>query len=217
MKLFRQEPLTRDIRDFLSLLEKKGQVKRISSQVDSDLEIAAISDRVLGMGGPALLFENVKNSNHQGPILIHAITKKGKGYKPAEDSGDKYHGVSKFNIATGEQSKSKSNSPSYTKVFAETLRKNGMDFLNVPDTYYDNLSDRIGNIDESIDEMNKLKILIDRDDDGYLLQLFTTPVEDRPTVFYEVIQRKGSKGFGIGNSKALFEAIEKHQAERGNL
>ena len=69
------------------------------------------------------IFENVKNSNHQGPILIHVRTQKGKGYKPAEESGDKYHGVSKFNIATGEQSKSKSNAPSYTKVFAETLIK----------------------------------------------------------------------------------------------
>ena len=97
------------------------------------------------------------------------------------------------------------------------LRTNGMDFLNVPDTYYEKLSSRIGKIDESIEEMKKLKILVDSDDDGYLLQLFTKPVQDRPTLFYEFIQRKGSRGFGQGNFQALFEAIEREQEKRGNL
>lgn len=97
------------------------------------------------------------------------------------------------------------------------LKENGVEFLEVPDTYYDNLSKRVGNIDEDMKVLKKLKILVDRDDEGYLLQLFTKPVEDRPTVFYEVIQRKGSKGFGVGNFKALFQAIERHQEERGNL
>ena len=97
------------------------------------------------------------------------------------------------------------------------LKENGVEFLEVPDTYYEDLTKRVGAIDEDIEVLRKLKILVDRDDEGYLLQLFTKPVEDRPTVFYEVIQRKGSKGFGIGNFKALFEAIERHQAERGNL
>lgn len=97
------------------------------------------------------------------------------------------------------------------------LKENGVEFLEVPDTYYEDLTKRVGVIDEDIEILRKLKILVDRDDEGYLLQLFTKPVEDRPTVFYEVIQRKGSKGFGIGNFKALFEAIERHQAERGNL
>jgi len=97
------------------------------------------------------------------------------------------------------------------------LKANGIEFLEVPDTYYENLTERVGVIDEDIEVLRKLKILVDRDDEGYLLQLFTKPVEDRPTVFYEVIQRKGSKGFGIGNFKALFEAIERHQDERGNL
>jgi 4-hydroxyphenylpyruvate dioxygenase len=97
------------------------------------------------------------------------------------------------------------------------LRANGVEFLEVPDTYYENLSKRVGVIDEDIEVLKKLRILVDRDDEGYLLQLFTKPVEDRPTLFYEVIQRKGSKGFGVGNFKALFEAIEKHQDERGNL
>ena len=97
------------------------------------------------------------------------------------------------------------------------LKENGVEFLEVPDTYYEDLTERVGVIDEDIEVLRKLKILVDRDDEGYLLQLFTKPVEDRPTVFYEVIQRKGSKGFGVGNFKALFEAIERHQAERGNL
>ena len=94
------------------------------------------------------------------------------------------------------------------------LKENGVEFLEVPDTYYEDLTKRVGAIDEDIEVLRKLKILVDRDDEGYLLQLFTKPVEDRPTVFYEVIQRKGSKGFGVGNFKALFEAIERHQAER---
>ncbi len=97
------------------------------------------------------------------------------------------------------------------------LRENGVEFLEVPGSYYDMLEDRVGKIDESIDAIRKLGILVDRDDEGYLLQLFTKPVEDRPTLFYEIIQRKGSQGFGFGNFKALFEAIEREQALRGNL
>ena len=98
-----------------------------------------------------------------------------------------------------------------------TLRSNNMDFLDVPDTYYSNLTNRVGDIDESIEEMKKLKILVDRDEEGYLLQLFSKTVQDRPTLFYEFIQRKGSRGFGQGNFQALFEAIEKEQEKRGNL
>jgi len=98
-----------------------------------------------------------------------------------------------------------------------TLRKQGVDFLRVPSTYYDDLQDRIGPIDEPIAELKELGILVDRDDEGYMLQIFTRPVEDRPTLFYEVIQRKGSRSFGKGNFKALFEAIEREQARRGNL
>ena len=97
------------------------------------------------------------------------------------------------------------------------LRENGVDFLDVPDTYYDNLTDRIGKIDEDMDKLRALKILVDKDEDGYLLQLFTKPIEDRPTLFIEIIQRKGSKGFGQGNFQALFESIEREQALRGNL
>ena len=97
------------------------------------------------------------------------------------------------------------------------LKRRGVDFLMVPGSYYDALSERVGEIRESMAEIGKLGILVDRDDDGYLLQLFTKPVEDRPTVFYEIIQRRGCQGFGKGNFKALFEAIEREQARRGNL
>ncbi len=97
------------------------------------------------------------------------------------------------------------------------LRKNGVEFLRVPANYYDTVLDRVGHIDEDIAPLRDLGILIDRDDEGYLLQIFTKPVEDRPTLFFEIIQRKGARSFGAGNFKALFEAIEREQALRGNL
>jgi 4-hydroxyphenylpyruvate dioxygenase len=98
-----------------------------------------------------------------------------------------------------------------------TLRDRGVEFLTVPTTYYEELQGRVGKIDESLDVLASLGILVDRDPDGYLLQIFTKPVEDRPTVFYEIIQRKGARSFGKGNFRALFEAIEREQAARGNL
>lgn len=97
------------------------------------------------------------------------------------------------------------------------LKERGIEFLTVPKSYYEAIPERIGKIDENLDELAKLGILVDRESDGYLLQIFTKPVEDRPTLFFEVIQRKGAKGFGKGNFKALFESIEREQAERGNL
>jgi 4-hydroxyphenylpyruvate dioxygenase len=97
------------------------------------------------------------------------------------------------------------------------LRDSGIEFLRVPTTYYETLEERVGKINEPIDKLAELGILVDRDDEGYLLQIFTRPVEDRPTLFYEIIERHGSRGFGKGNFKALFEAIEREQALRGNL
>jgi 4-hydroxyphenylpyruvate dioxygenase len=97
------------------------------------------------------------------------------------------------------------------------LRDRGVEFLSVPTAYYDELQGRVGKIDEPLDVLASLGILVDRDPDGYLLQIFTRPVQDRPTVFYEIIQRKGAKSFGKGNFRALFEAIEREQAARGNL
>ncbi|MBP7844966.1 MAG: 4-hydroxyphenylpyruvate dioxygenase [Proteobacteria bacterium] len=97
------------------------------------------------------------------------------------------------------------------------MRKRGVEFLVVPETYYEDVPQRVGKIDEDLETLKKLNVLIDRDEDGYLLQIFTKPVEDRPTVFFEIIQRKGAKSFGKGNFKALFESIEREQARRGNL
>ena len=98
-----------------------------------------------------------------------------------------------------------------------TLKSRGIEFLRVPKTYYDTVLQRVGKIDEDIAPLAELGILVDRDDEGYLLQIFTKPVQDRPTLFYEIIQRKGAKSFGAGNFKALFEAIEREQDLRGNL
>ncbi len=97
------------------------------------------------------------------------------------------------------------------------LRASGIDFLSVPRSYYEALTERVGKIDEDIDVLSRLGILVDREAGGYLLQIFTKPVQDRPTLFFEIIQRKGAQGFGKGNFKALFESIEREQALRGNL
>jgi len=97
------------------------------------------------------------------------------------------------------------------------MQAQGVEFLTVPHSYYTELARRVGTIDEPIEELERLGILVDRDDEGYMLQIFTRPVEDRPTLFYEIIQRKGSRSFGKGNFKALFEAIEREQGLRGNL
>ncbi len=103
-------------------------------------------------------------------------------------------------------------------VFTVTaIRNRGVEFLRVPTTYYDDLEERVGTIDEDLEPLKELGILVDRDEEGYLLQIFTKPVEDRPTLFFEIIQRKGAKSFGKGNFKALFEAIEREQEARGNL
>jgi 4-hydroxyphenylpyruvate dioxygenase len=97
------------------------------------------------------------------------------------------------------------------------LKANGVEFLDTPDTYYDDLEARVGRIDEATQILRELRILVDRDDLGYMLQIFTKPLQDRPTVFFEIIQRKGSLSFGKGNFKALFVSIEKEQERRGTL
>jgi 4-hydroxyphenylpyruvate dioxygenase len=107
-----------------------------------------------------------------------------------------------------------------TKDIVTTVRElmaRGVEFLKVPNTYYDDLLERVGTIDEDLGPLKELGILVDRDNEGYLLQLFSKPVQDRPTVFFEIIQRKGAQSFGKGNFKALFEAIEREQEARGNL
>ena len=93
----------------------------------------------------------------------------------------------------------------------------GVDFLTIPEEYYDEVPERIGEIEEDLADLRRLGILVDRDDEGYLLQIFTKPLGDRPTIFFEIIERHGSRGFGEGNFKALFQAIEREQERRGNL
>ena len=97
------------------------------------------------------------------------------------------------------------------------MRKSGVEFLHVPGEYYDTVKNRVGEIEEELSILKELGIMVDRDEDGYLLQIFTKPVEDRPTLFFEIIQRKGANSFGKGNFKALFESIEAEQALRGTL
>ena len=97
------------------------------------------------------------------------------------------------------------------------LRERGVEFLHIPESYYDEVPERVGEIDEQLDDLRRLGILVDRDDEGYLLQIFTKPLGDRPTIFFEIIERHGARGFGEGNFKALFEAIEREQERRGNL
>jgi 4-hydroxyphenylpyruvate dioxygenase len=99
----------------------------------------------------------------------------------------------------------------------ETLQDLGVMFLSTPDAYYEDATVRVGEIGEDWDDLRRLRILVDRDEDGYLLQIFTKTAQDRPTLFFEVIERHGARGFGEGNFKALFEAIEREQALRGNL
>jgi 4-hydroxyphenylpyruvate dioxygenase len=132
----------------------------------------------------------------------------GRGRSQIQEYLDYYHGPGVQHVAflTGD----------VLGTVAE-LRRRGVEFLEVPDAYYEAMPERVGPIEEDIARIRDLRILVDRDDRGYLLQLFTKPVEDRPTLFFEVIQRRGSQGFGKGNFRALFESIEREQARRGNL
>jgi 4-hydroxyphenylpyruvate dioxygenase len=171
--------------------------KNILSFDDNDIstEYSALMSKVMSNGNGYVKF----------PINEPA---EGKKKSQVEEYLDFYEGEGVQHIAIA------------TKDIVATVRQlmaRGVDFLKVPDSYYDDLFERVGAIDEDIAPLRELGILVDRDDEGYLLQLFTKPVEDRPTMFFEIIQRKGAKSFGKGNFKALFEALEREQANRGNL
>ncbi|GAB3326024.1 4-hydroxyphenylpyruvate dioxygenase [Hymenobacter humi] len=155
----------------------------------------------------ALMSKVVSNGNGYVKFPINEPAE-GKKKSQIEEYLDYYHspGVQHIAIATND-----------IRATVTELRRRGVEFLSVPGTYYDDLLDRIGAIDEDLASIKELNLLVDRDEEGYLLQIFTKPVEDRPTVFYEIIQRKGAKSFGKGNFKALFESIEREQALRGNL
>ena len=154
--------------------------------------------------------------------LMSKVMSNGNGYvkfpinEPAE--GKKKSQIEEYiNFYEGEGVQHIAIATSDIITTVRALKARGVEFLDTPNTYYDDLLDRVGKIDESIEPLRELKILVDRDEEGYLLQIFTKPVEDRPTLFYEIIQRKGAKSFGAGNFKALFESIEREQASRGNL
>jgi 4-hydroxyphenylpyruvate dioxygenase len=155
----------------------------------------------------ALMSKVVSNGNGFVKFPINEPAE-GKKKSQIEEYLDYYHspGVQHIAIATDD-----------IRTTVTELRRRGVEFLTVPGAYYDTLLDRIGAIDEDLASIKELNLLVDRDEEGYLLQIFTKPVEDRPTVFYEIIQRKGAKSFGKGNFKALFESIEREQALRGNL
>ena len=155
----------------------------------------------------ALMSKVMSNGNGRVKFPINEPAA-GKKKSQIEEYLEYYHGPGVQHIAMA------------TGNIVETvskMRDQGVEFLRVPSTYYDDLEKRCGKIDEPVSELADLGILVDRDDEGYMLQIFTKPVEDRPTLFFEVIQRKGSRSFGKGNFKALFEAIEREQASRGNL
>ncbi|MFZ4542900.1 MAG: 4-hydroxyphenylpyruvate dioxygenase [Saprospiraceae bacterium] len=155
----------------------------------------------------ALMSKVVSNGNGYVKFPINEPAK-GRKKSQIEEYIDFYRGAGVQHIAVA------------TNNIIETvsqLRKNGVEFLYVPDNYYTDVIERVGKIDETIEDLKALNILVDRDEEGYLLQIFTKPIQDRPTVFFEIIQRKGAKSFGKGNFKALFEAIEREQELRGTL
>ncbi|MGN7818731.1 4-hydroxyphenylpyruvate dioxygenase [Chitinophaga sp. 22536] len=186
-----------EMNTWVSFYERTMGFKNLISFDDSDIstEYSALMSKVMSNGNGRVKF----------PINEPA---EGKKKSQIEEYLDFYGGpgVQHVAIATNDIIQTVSD-----------LQDRGVEFLTVPGSYYDTLLERVGTIDESIEPLRKLGILVDRDDEGYLLQIFTKPIQDRPTVFFEIIQRKGAQSFGKGNFKALFESIEREQALRGNL
>lgn len=182
---------------WVSFYEEVMGFKNILSFDDKDIstEYSALMSKVMSNGNGYVKF----------PINEPA---EGKKKSQVEEYLEFYNGEGVQHIAMA------------TNDIVKTVRdlmSRGVEFLKVPATYYDDLQKRVGKIDEDLEPLKELGILVDRDDEGYLLQLFSKPVQDRPTLFFEIIQRKGAKSFGKGNFKALFEAIEREQEARGNL
>jgi 4-hydroxyphenylpyruvate dioxygenase len=169
--------------------------------------ILSFDDKDISTEYSALMSKVMSNGNGYVKFPINEPAE-GKKKSQVEEYLDFYdgEGVQHVAIATND----------IVKTVTE-LQKRGLAFLNIPSTYYETVLDRVGHIDEDLEPLQRLGILVDRDDEGYLLQIFTKPVEDRPTLFFEIIQRKGAKSFGKGNFKALFEALEREQEARGNL
>ena len=170
-------------------------------------QLQAFSDKDISTEYSALMSKVMQNGTGKVKFPINEPAE-GKKKSQIEEYLDFYRGPGVQHIAMT------------TKDIVQTvgmLRDNGIAFLRVPDTYYDALPNRVGRIDEDLKTLKELGVLVDRDEDGYLLQIFTKPVEDRPTLFFEIIERHGSRGFGVGNFKALFVSIEEEQKRRGTL
>lgn len=183
--------------DWVGFYDRVMGFKNLISFDDEDIstEYSSLMSKVMSNGNERIKF----------PINEPAV---GKKKSQIDEYLDFYHGpgVQHLALATDD-----------IIATVKALRDRGVEFLRAPTTYYAELQGRVGKIDEPIDQLEELGILVDRDPDGYLLQIFSKPVEDRPTLFYEIIERKGARSFGKGNFKALFEAIEQEQALRGNL
>jgi 4-hydroxyphenylpyruvate dioxygenase len=170
-------------------------------------QIVSFDDKDISTEYTALMSKVMSNGNERIKFPINEPAK-GKKKSQIEEYVDFYKGGGVQHLAMA------------TDNILDTvskLRDRGVEFLRVPDTYYETLLSRVGKIDEQVKQLHDLGVLVDRDDEGYLLQIFTKPVQDRPTVFYEIIQRKGARSFGKGNFKALFESIEIEQGRRGTL
>lgn len=171
------------------------------------INILSFDDKDISTEYSALMSKVMSNGNGYVKFPINEPAK-GKKKSQVEEYLDFYNGegVQHVAIATAD-----------IVATVTELQKRGIEFLNIPDSYYETVLDRVGKIDEDLEPLQKLGVLIDRDDEGYLLQIFSKPLEDRPTLFFEIIQRKGAQSFGKGNFKALFEALEREQDARGNL
>ncbi|MSQ78509.1 MAG: 4-hydroxyphenylpyruvate dioxygenase [Flavobacteriaceae bacterium] len=169
--------------------------------------ILSFDDKTINTEYSALMSKVMSNGNGFIKFPINEPAE-GKKKSQIEEYLDFYEGEGVQHIALATQDIIKS---------VTQLKARGVEFLQTPTTYYDDLLDRVGPIDEDLQPLKDLGILVDKDDEGYLLQIFTKPIEDRPTLFFEIIQRKGAQSFGAGNFKALFECIEREQALRGNL
>ena len=170
-------------------------------------QLISFDDKDISTEYTALMSKVMSNGNGRIKFPINE-TAEGRKKSQIEEYIDFYNGAGVQHVAIA------------TDNIIETvteLRDRGVEFLKVPNSYYETVLDRVGEIDEDLEPLRDLGILIDRDDEGYLLQIFTKPILDRPTMFYEIIQRKGAQSFGKGNFKALFEAIEREQEARGTL
>lgn len=170
-------------------------------------QLVSFDDKDISTDYTALMSKVMSNGNGRIKFPINEPAE-GKKKSQIEEYLDFYEGAGVQHIAVATDD---------ILSTVRSLQERGVEFLHVPTNYYDDLLDRVGEIDEDLEPLKELGILVDRDDEGYLLQIFTKPIEPRPTMFFEIIQRKGAKSFGKGNFKALFEAIEREQALRGTL